>query len=54
VSKIIQKTDFSSDRLTAPENETDIMLILKVFHSDGVIIKTGKGQSADINICFPL
>ncbi|MBN1904133.1 MAG: hypothetical protein JW927_03460 [Deltaproteobacteria bacterium] len=54
VGEIIQKTDFSSDRLTAPENETDIMLTLKVFHSDGVIIKTGKGQSADIIICFPL
>ncbi len=48
------KKDFSSDRLTAPDNESDIMLILKIFHSDGIIIKTGKGQSADIVICFPI
>ncbi|MDM7919701.1 MAG: hypothetical protein QUS12_11105, partial [Methanosarcina sp.] len=54
VGEIIQKTDFSSERLTAPENETDTMLIVKVFHSDGVIIKTGKGRSADIIICFPM
>ncbi len=54
VDEIIIKTDFTSERLTAHENETDIMLILKVFHSDGVIIKTRKGQTADIVISFPL
>jgi hypothetical protein len=52
--EIIEKTDFTSERLKAPENETDIMLILKIFHSDGVIIKTGKGRSADIIISFPI
>jgi two-component system, NtrC family, sensor kinase len=54
IDDILQKTDFSSDKLTAPGNESDIMLILKIFHSDGIIIKPGKDQSADIVICFPL
>jgi two-component system, NtrC family, sensor kinase len=53
IDDIIQKTDFTSDRLTTANNESGLMLILKIFHSDGIIIKTGKGQSADIIICFP-
>jgi hypothetical protein len=54
IDELIQKTDFASDRLTSPVNESDIMFILKIFHSDGITITTGKGQSAYINICFPL
>jgi two-component system, NtrC family, sensor kinase len=54
IDDMLQKTDFLSDRLRAPDNESGLMLILKIFHSDGIIIKAGKGQSADIVICFPL
>lgn len=54
IDDIVQKTDFTSDRLTAPDNESDIMLILKVFHSDGITIKNGKGQLPDIVISFPI
>ncbi len=54
IDEILQNTDLDSDRLTARKNESDLMLILKIFHSDGIMISTGPNPSAKLVICFPI
>ncbi|NLA74742.1 MAG: hypothetical protein GX846_04615 [Deltaproteobacteria bacterium] len=52
LNKIIADTDFNSDKLDVPETDSAVMLILKIFHSKGIFIKTENKYSSDIVICF--
>lgn len=54
INDILNSTDLHSDRLIAPDNQTDLLLVLKIFDAEGIVIETEKGQSANIAICFPL
>ena len=54
INDIFKNTNFDSDNLTARENESDLMLILKIFHSERIKIKTGTSPSAKLVICFPI
>lgn len=52
---ILEKTNFDSDKLIVRESEPDLIIILKIFHSDGIIIKTGTDIPEDkLVICFPI
>jgi hypothetical protein len=54
INDILKNTDLDSDRVTVRENESGIMMILKIFHSEGILIKTGTGPSARLVIGFPI
>jgi len=54
IDTILKNTNFASDNLTAPENMADLFLILKIFHSDGITIKTETDTPAKFSICFPI
>ena len=54
INYILNNTDLDSDKLTARKNEPDIMVILKIFHSDGIIINTETGLSAGLVVGFPI
>ncbi|MGD9160933.1 MAG: hypothetical protein PVG39_21120 [Desulfobacteraceae bacterium] len=54
INNILKNTDLDSDELTARENESDLMVILKIFNSEGIIIETVTGSSAGLVIGFPI
>lgn len=54
INNILKNTDLDSDNLKAHENESDFMLILKIFHSEGIFIKTGTNSSDALVIGFPV
>ena len=54
INDIYKSIDLDSDNLTAPNNQSDLVLILKIFHSEGILIKIEEGTEATISICFPV
>lgn len=52
INDILKNTNLDSDKLTVRENESDLMLILKIFHSEGIIIETGTTSSIKLVISF--
>ena len=54
INDIYKSIDLDSDNLTVPNNQSDLMLILKIFHSEGILIKIEEGTEATISICFPV
>jgi two-component system NtrC family sensor kinase len=54
INGILKNTNLDSDSLMVRENESDLMLILKIFHSDRITIETGKGTAGEVVIGFPV
>ena len=54
INYILNNTDLDSDELKTRENESDIMLILKIFHLEKIIIETKTGPSPKLIIGFPI
>ena len=54
INDILKNTDLDSEKLTASDNKTNLLLILKIFHSDGIIINTGEGPGKILSITFPI
>ena len=54
INDIFKNTDLDSEKLTATDNKTNLLLILKIFHSDGIIINTGEGPGNTLSITFPI
>ncbi len=54
INDIYKSTDLDSDNLTAPNNQSDLMLILKIFHSEGILVKINEVPEAMISICVPI
>lgn len=54
IDDILTNTDLGSDSLKAGSNQTDLMLILKIFHSEGIRIKTQKERKVTLSVSFPL
>jgi C4-dicarboxylate-specific signal transduction histidine kinase len=52
INDILKSADLNSDNLPERGNETVLMLIMKIFHSEGVIIKTGQSSSDKLVIGF--
>jgi C4-dicarboxylate-specific signal transduction histidine kinase len=54
VDAILKNANLDSDKLTAPEKGSDLLLILKIFHSEGIIVEAGSGTLDKLAICFPV
>ena len=54
INEILKNINLDSDRLKAQERQSDLMFILKIFHSAGVFIETGSSSSARLIVGFPI
>jgi hypothetical protein len=54
INDILKSADLNSDSLALCENEPVLMLIIKIFYSEGVIIKIGQSFSDKLVIGFPI
>ena len=53
INKILINSKLESEKLAVQENESDLMLILKIFHSEGITIETVNSPSAEVVVGFP-
>jgi two-component system, NtrC family, sensor kinase len=54
INHILNNTDLDSDALKTCENESDIMVVLKIFHLDKIMIETKTDPSLELVISFPI
>lgn len=54
IDDILKNTDIDSNKLIASDNESGLMLILKIFHMQGISVKAGTSQPATLAISIPL
>ncbi|MBN2418736.1 MAG: hypothetical protein JXL81_05080 [Deltaproteobacteria bacterium] len=54
INKILKSLKLVQDNLKMPENNPDLMFMINIFHSEGVVIKTETGSPASVFTGFPI